>query len=184
MTTIIGRQYGNRAELCADIRTVGSGDRQYDTVDMEKARYRAEYVLAAAGPAHLCEYFLHTFELPYSHDDTRTPMSAYRFMVSRFVPDLRRALQDDLGVRWDGTEGSNLQALVIVNGLLFGLDTDGTVLVHRYGLLAIGSGSGYALGALMAQDALNLKEAVDIASLLDAYTGPAGPVMTQGRNYA
>ena len=162
MTTIIGTQWQWGCEIAADGRTTSDG-RVYDGSHMVKVVLRNEYLIAAAGSGGACDYITHAWRPPAFRGD-----SEYEFFVAYLSPHLQKALSlnDFLPLKDD----DGLQILVAVNGYVFQIESDGTVLHSDSGFYGIGTGAPYALGAIEA--GAETSEALEIASMYDIYTGP------------
>lgn len=95
--------------------------------------------------------------------------SSYEYMVKKFVPTLRKTLDESgrLEVH-DGVAGSDSGLLVQVGGDLFSVSHDFGVCAED-GYMALGSGAHFAIGAMEA--GASVKKALKVAKKLDVYTG-------------
>jgi len=167
MTTILGVEGLRHATLVADGLTTGSDNRRYTGPGMEKIATLGPYLIAAAGPGAACDAAI-TWTPP-----TPPARADVDFIRSTFVPALRAALEAR-GAAFTPSEDSSLQLLVALQGRIYKIDTDGTVVTHQLGRYAIGSGAGYAIGALAAGASPDL--AMQIAADNDVST--SGPFQT------
>ena len=173
MTTIIGLQHDWGTEIFADGQTTAGDNRPYRG-ESRKVVQRGEYLIGAAGPGAVCDAVtLGWLPPPFKG---RNPL---REMVSEVIPHLRSYLSDELGyVMEEGDDDkSKAEFLIAVHGVLYYVAVDGTVLTHQDGLMGIGSGSAYAIGALYA--GANIHLAMTIAEMNDVYTGPTYHIQEQ-----
>jgi len=172
LTTIIAIQHEHGVVICADAQTTGSNGRIFSHPNQLKIIERGKFLLAGSGDSAPCDYFQHTFKPP-------TPRGAewsdlYHFMIVKFVPALKQCLRDNDWKKDSDDSDSGFSFLVAIGGEVFSLDDDFSIALTSTGMYGVGSGSSYALGALLA--GANLNEAMTIASENDAYT--SGPFQT------
>jgi hypothetical protein len=84
MTTIVAVQNSKGFVFAADAQ-VTEGDRAYMHPRMTKITEVGEYVMAGAGTSRCCDVVLFGWEPPI-YDGTEH----YKFMVSKFIPELRK----------------------------------------------------------------------------------------------
>lgn len=165
MTTIIGIQHEWGAEIYGDGQTTGEDGRPFNDVTLRKVVKRGEFLLAAAGGGGACDFVTQSWLPPLFNG-----RNAYREMVESVVPHLRTSLRESLNYEMNGKDENDLSLIVAVHGVVYLIDDDGTVLVHPDGVVGIGSGSTYAVGALYA--GADIGSALKIAEANDVYTGP------------
>jgi ATP-dependent protease HslVU (ClpYQ) peptidase subunit len=172
MTTIIGIQENDQALLLADGLTTNDG-RPFAGLAMQKIVSRGEYLLAAAGPGGTCDWITHVWKPPhYRHSG-----SVYDFLVTTAVPALIKGLRANDLAPSEKDDNSTWQLMLALDGQVFQVESDGTVLQDGTGLYGIGTGAPYALGALLA--GATEQEALQIASTFDIYTKPPFQIVRQ-----
>jgi ATP-dependent protease HslVU (ClpYQ) peptidase subunit len=171
MTTILGIQNSaGNTRILADSRTV-AGDKPMRHHLQPKIRERSEYLLGAAGSGAACDLLLWQWQPPYYAEI----ISPYEHMVRLFVPSLRAALDETCPAK----EGEyEFQGLVSLDGTLFLIENDLTVLLDDRGVYGLGTGGNLAVAAYLG--GADPYVAMDIAIELDINSG--GPVseLTQG----
>lgn len=171
MTTIIGVQEAGCCWMAADSQTTDR-DRAFISHRQNKIVERGEYLIGVAGDGAACDIaqFMWRPPAPIQPD-------LYLHMVSTAIPSLKKALVSN-GYATSKDEDATLEMLIAVDGQLFHIASDFTVLMRNDGIYGIGSGSSYAIGALAA--GASLEEAIDIAADNDMYTGLPCQVIRQG----
>jgi hypothetical protein len=96
-------------------------------------------------------------------------------MIAKVVPTLRKCLIDNGFNFEEESDGSDYRFafIIAVAGNLYSLEDDMSVGIRSDGVYGVGSGSKYAIGAIMA--GATPLEAMKIAAEQDAYT--SGPFM-------
>ena len=173
MTTIIGIQNLDEANLYADVLTTSDG-RAFDAPSMKKIIVRGDYVLAAAGAGGICDHITHVWRPP-----TYKGIPVYEFAVSQVVPSLMNSLNSSNLLTGDKDDIA-WQVLAAVDGEIFQIESDGTVLQSSDGLYGIGTGSPYALGALAT--GATESEAMQVAARFDMNTRLPMQVVRQVRS--
>lgn len=169
MTTIIGYQGVGQCVLAAD-SAVSVDSTLFVHQKMEKIVDNGGYLIAAAGPAWICEHIQHAWVPP------RTDRPNYEWMVKQFAPELRHELMDRLFLDLNSDEW-NLQLLVAVDGVIYQLAHDASVLLNDRRWYAIGTGAPFALGAM--EMGATEDEALKIATAWDVNTRPPFQVVRQ-----
>lgn len=169
MTTILGQQFENGFIIAADSQ-VTSGDRPYRHAKMAKISRVGYLWVAGAGHAAACDLIQNYWQPPKRKPD----MDAYKEMVTSVAPSMKWALEK-AGITPKEDEGPYF--LVGMDNQLF-LVEDLAVMVTDTGLYGIGSGSQYGIGALAA--GATVRDAVEIASRFDIYTGGTIQVIEEG----
>lgn len=174
MTTIIGIQENDRALILADALTSNDG-RPFTGPSIRKIVTRGEYLLAAAGAGGTCDFINHVWKPPhYRHSS-----EVYEFLASTVVPSLIKGLKANDLMANEKEENTTWQLMLALDGQVFQIEADGTVLQDVSGLYGIGTGAAYALGALQA--GATEQEAMQIASMFDIYTRPPFQILKQVR---
>jgi len=128
------------------------------------------YVMAGAGNSRCCDVILFGWKPPV-YDGTEP----YTFMVSKFIPEMRKQ-HEDAGITLK--EDEDFVFLVGFDGRVFHVAGNYAVLETNTGLYGIGTGAAYALGAL-AQGA-TIQEAMKVAKKFDINTGGRVQIVERG----
>jgi ATP-dependent protease HslVU (ClpYQ) peptidase subunit len=173
MTTVVGVQYKNGFVLAADSQ-ITDGDRPFISPDVPKITEVNEYVLAGAGVSRYCDIILYGWKPPV-YDGT----DEYVFMVSKFIPEMRKAHEE---TGYTLKDDDSFQFIVGLNNSLFAITEDYSVIRTNTNVYGVGSGSLYAIGALFA--GANIREAVKIAIKLDINSGGKIQIVRRGEQNA
>jgi ATP-dependent protease HslVU (ClpYQ) peptidase subunit len=170
VTTIVAIQTDDGVDLAADAQVTNGNGRIFSHPTQLKITERGKYLLAGAGDSAPCDYFQHTFKPP-------TPRGVewddlYHFMIAKFVPALKKCLKENDWKADANDSESGFSFLVVVGGEVFSLDDDFSIALTSSGIYGIGSGSTYAVGALL--NGATLESAMQIACANDAYS--SGPI--------
>lgn len=170
MTTIVGLQDRGYCWMAADSQTTDR-DRAFVSRRQNKIVQRGEYLIGVAGDGAACDIAQFMWRPP-------SPMQPdlYLHMVATAIPSLKKALVSN-GFSPSRDDDATLEMLIAVEGNLFHIASDFTVLMRDDGIYGIGSGSSYAIGALAA--GASLEEAIEIAADNDMYTGLPCQVIRQ-----
>lgn len=169
MTTIIGVQYDGFCELVADSLVSNDAGRTWIHPDMTKINRRGQYLIAGAGEVAACDVAQHIWDPPAPNEKDKRDL--YHFMITKVVPSLRDCLKANgynFDKEEDGSANNRFQFLIAVNGELFDIGDDLSVMRDADGYYGVGSGSDIALGALHA--GADAKEAVEIACKISAFS--------------
>lgn len=172
MTTIVGVEHVWGCTLMADGMTTGGDNRRYAGQGMEKIVKRGEYLLAPGGAGAACDAVAAWLPPPAQRKVD------VKWMRSEFVPAMRAALREQ-GIELTGKEEPGLEVLVAVHGRIYLIASDGTILTHQSGFMALGTGAAYAIGALW--HGATPRQAMETAIAEDANTGYPIQVMKQPR---
>lgn len=173
MTTILGIQHRNGFTLAADTQTT-NGDRPYIHPDMKKITVSNNIWIAGAGVGRVCDVVQYCWTPPTYYGN-----SEYEFMISKVIPSMRIAIEKN-GVTLK--DDDSFQFLFGVNGRLFEVSDNYTVLTNTNKFYGIGSGANYGIGALMA--GATIRKAMEISAELDVYTGGKIQIIKQRSEYA
>lgn len=169
MTTIIGVQYDGFCELVADSLVSNDSGRTWIHPDMTKINRRGVFLIAGAGEVAACDIAQHIWDPPVPNEKDKRDL--YHFMITKVIPSLRDSFKSNgyiLDKSDDEETTSRFQFIVAVNGELFDIGDDLSVMRSADGFYAIGSGADIALGALHA--GAEAQEAVEIACKISAYS--------------
>ena len=165
MTTIVGKQIGNKVYLGTDSQVTAI--RKYSHPIMAKISERGQYLIAGAGESAACDIAQHIWNPP--SPSVSDKKNLYHFMITKVVPSLRQAFKDnDYKYDKDSGDDYNFLFLIAINGEVFEIADDFSVCIDIDGIYGIGSGSSYAVGALKA--GADLQKALEISSQLDPHT--------------
>ena len=176
MTTVVAIQYQDGVEMIADSQ-INSAGQPYFHSDMVKIVERGKYLIGVAGRVVALQAIQNSWNPPAltaSHKG-----SIYNFIITKVVPSLK-AFIDDSKIFSDKEkeDGDLFSILIVIKGEVFEIDQDYAVARRADGVYAIGSGSDYALGAMMA--GASGIEAITIAESLDVNT--SSPFITLFQN--
>ena len=172
MTTIIGVQSSNGCTLVADSLVSDDTGRTWSHPQMTKINRRGEFLIGGAGEVSPCDIAQHIWEPPSLTPKDRKDV--YHFMITKVMPSLRECLKTN-GYNFDEVQekdsSSRFQFLIAVNGELFDVGDDLSVMRNADGFYGVGSGAQIALGALYA--GAEAVRAVEIAAQLSIFSeGP------------
>ena len=197
MTTILGYQGDNYALICSDSR-ISSMDSsgftsQISTFGASKVAVNGHYLLGAAGDVRAINILHHVFVPPAPPKSARGS-KLDKFITNTFIPALRTCFETS-GYSLPERESSEHIAeqgstiLVVVNGVIYIVDGDYSWASDTNGLYALGTGAGYALGAMQALDKTRklhmpaakgiLLKSIAIAAKFDPHTGSPFHSFTQ-----
>lgn len=169
MTTILAIQYPNGFVIAADGK-VTENERPYIHSDLLKITTHGEYTIAGSGTSRYCDIIQYGWTPPkYDGSDI------YRFMVSKFIPSMRKA-HEDSGCTFKDDEV--FKFIVGLRNRLFYIAEDYTVLMTNTGFYGAGTGAQYGLGALAA--GASLRDAMKIAIEYDVNSGGKIQIVKQG----
>lgn len=161
--------------IVADSRTTDEKGRPYSHPDMKKISQVGEYLVAGSGDADACDLIQYTWEAPIVPEG----VGLYKFMITEVVPSIRKCLKASGYEISKDDPNSGFLFLIAIRGTLFEIDETYTVMLRDDGFYGIGSGSRFALGAIIA--GASWKDAMDIAIRNDIYSHPPYIVMEQSK---
>jgi ATP-dependent protease HslVU (ClpYQ) peptidase subunit len=176
MTTIVGVQYEDKCVIAADNQVTGDSGRRYNHPDMKKIAERGEFLIAGSGEVQPCDVVQQIWQPPKLTAKDRADL--YKFMIVKVMASLRKCLTDN---GYDFNEGkgdgkaddTRFNFLIAVGGELFDVADDLSVCRSELGIYGVGSGSPYAMGALLA--GATPEEAVEHACKVDVNS--SGPIL-------
>jgi ATP-dependent protease HslVU (ClpYQ) peptidase subunit len=177
MTTVIAIQHGLGVDMIADSQINANG-KPYFHPDMVKIVERNKYLIGIAGRVIALQSIQNNWNPPALTASFKD--SLFNFVVTKIVPSLKMFI-DDAKIFSDKEkeEGELFSILIAIKGEVFEIDEDYSVSRRADGVYAIGSGSDFALGALMA--GADMKTAMEIAASLDVNTHEPFISITQSR---
>ena len=165
MTTIAARQTQEGIQFAWDQQTTLGSRKEHTT--HPKVFANGKIVFAVAGYTRYSN-ILATMDVPKRQ--RKHQPDTFKWVSVVLTNAIRQATKDaDFASFEDNRISNDSVALVAVDNQLFEIGPDYSVAQTQNGLYSIGSGSAYALGALMAGALLD--EAVEIARHYDIYTG-------------
>jgi ATP-dependent protease HslVU (ClpYQ) peptidase subunit len=164
MTTIVAMQGSTIATIGAESYTT-YGDRPFVHKDIKKIIHSGRWLIATAGDANACDLIANVWKPP----TPRGKKSLYEFVSTTVIKSLRKMFADNNYTQQPKDDGFDL--LLAINGEVFQITNDFTILRSSTGIYGIGSGADYAVGALMA--GATVEEALKIAIKLDINSGGA-----------
>jgi ATP-dependent protease HslVU (ClpYQ) peptidase subunit len=172
MTTIIGVQSDNGCTLVADSLVSDDSGRTWNHPQMTKINKRGAFLIGGAGEVAPCDIAQHIWEPPVL--TVKDKKDVYHFMITKAMPSLRECLKAN-GYNFEEAQekdsSSRFQFLMAVNGELFDIGDDLSVMRNADGFYGVGSGAQIALGALHA--GAEAVRAVEIAAKLSIFSeGP------------
>ena len=166
MTTIIAVQRNDGVIFGADSQVTASNGRKYSAQSMVKISERNGYIIAGSGECAPCDIAQHIWLPPTP--TVKDKRDLYHFMIAKVVPSLKQCFKDnDYKVNTDDDDNA-FSFLIAICGELFEVADDFSISRDDSGFYGVGSGSGYAIGAMYA--GASIEQALSIAALNDAYT--------------
>jgi ATP-dependent protease HslVU (ClpYQ) peptidase subunit len=179
MTTIAAVQGESWAVVGYDSRVTEEGDKIYSLPkDNGKLFKNGNYLLGAAGDMRAVNLLAYVFKPPVI-SPTTYGIRLDKFISTSFIPELKKCFEE-ASYSKDGDQDS--QVMCVINGTIYEIGNDYSWARDETGVYAIGSGSSYALGALIATLETRkrtlataktlVRQAITIASKLDPSTAP------------
>jgi len=166
MTTIVSVQSDDGVLFGADSQVTASNGRKYSATRMVKITQRNDYIIAGSGECAPCDIAQHIWIPP--KPTVKDKRDLYHFMIATVVPSLKQCFKDnDYKVNSDDDETA-FSFLIAVCGEVFEIADDFSISLDDSGFYGVGSGSGYAIGALHA--GATVEQALSIAAKNDAFT--------------
>lgn len=168
MTTIIARKENGTVTLGWDSQSTGGGE----TAHVEKvAEINGQFHIGVAGRTRYGN-ILKYVSVPSLHEAEHETgnYDAFGYLITQVVPAWAKGLKDQFDrIPDQADDWPDGVAIVILQGRLFRVHHDFTVVEANRDFIGIGSGSDYALGALAAGK--SVKKSLEIAADLDLFTG-------------
>lgn len=174
MTTIVGIQKDGLVTMGTD-SVVTAGARQYTHPNMDKVIDNHGFLIGGAGDVSACDPIMYSWTPP--KPTVAEKKNLYKFMITRFAPSLRKFLGETGYAPDKDDKEAGFELLVAYDGELFIVDNDYTVIMDHTGVLGVGSGSPFAVGAILG--GADIEEALQIASENSPYTRPPFKIFTQ-----
>lgn len=174
MTTIAAREVNGKVQVAWDSQVTGSSTKY----GMGKVvSVNGQVTLGGAGRLRYLNIIQRTEIPPIHAADLENPhFDGYGWLLDCAVPSWMREIKRELERMADPEEGApDGSLLAVLGGKIYTVGTDFAV-TPAEGFTAIGSGADYALAAMYLGK--NAKQAVQVASELDIYTGGTIKVVT------
>lgn len=168
MTTIVALRRGSTVTFGADTQ-VTANDRANNHTKMEKITRKNGYIIAGSGDATPCDVLQHVWIPPIPN--AKDKKDIYHFMITKVVPSMREVLDQNDYKPDPSDKDSGFSMLVALEGQIFDISDDFSVVLRDDGIYGVGNGSKYAVGALYA--GATVQRALEIAAKNDIYT--SGP---------
>jgi ATP-dependent protease HslVU (ClpYQ) peptidase subunit len=166
MTTIIAVQSDDGVLFGADSQVTASNGRKYSATRMVKISERNGYIIAGSGECAPCDIAQHLWNPPTP--TAKDKKDLYHFMIAKVVPSLKQCFKDNDYKPNSDDDDNAFSFLIALCGELFEIADDFSVSLDDSGFYGVGSGSGYAVGALNA--GATVEQSLIIAARNDAYT--------------
>lgn len=179
MTTIIGIETASKCVIGADSQVTDSSGRVQKHTEMLKISQIGDFLIAGSGEVNACDIAQHLWIPPKLTKIYKK--NIYHFVISKVIPSLRAALKEN-GYNFEEEKDKNnpeqrFHFLLAVGGRLFDISEDLSVTMSEDGFYGVGNGSSYALGAL--HNGATIRQALEIAASLDAYTSEPFQIVEQ-----
>ena len=175
MTTIIAMQDDDGVRMMADTQITASGI-PYFHADMQKVIQRGQYLLGITGHLVALQAIQSSWNPPTWKPKFKGTL--YDFILTNVIPSLK-AFVGEQELITGNFEEDVFSLLLAINGEVFEIDQDFSVSRREDGIYAIGTGSAYAMGALLAGAFMD--EAMEIAATMDLNTHDPFVEMTQDK---
>jgi ATP-dependent protease HslVU (ClpYQ) peptidase subunit len=186
MTTVVGLQGSNWAVVGADTRVVEDGRIFNMPTNAGKIVRKDGYIIGVAGDFRPAQIFAHHYKFPKL--PTYTTIDALdKFFTQKFIPIMRETFKEH---DFTPSEEDGVELIVSIQGTIYNISDDYAWARDKRGVYAIGSGSGYAIGALAAigqpksasEGLAAAKAALSIAVNYDNNSGEPFSIYQQVRN--
>jgi ATP-dependent protease HslVU (ClpYQ) peptidase subunit len=178
VTTIVGICKNGQVIMGAD-SLVTAGVKKHIHPGMPKIINNNGYLIGGAGDVAACDILMYMWIPPMPNATQRKNL--YKFMITDIVPSMRETLEEN-GYKVDKEDKeAGFEMLIAVDGELFNISDDFSVLIDETGIYGVGSGSPWAVAALDA--GVTVEKALEIAAKRSPYTaGPFQIVKQQKKN--
>jgi ATP-dependent protease HslVU (ClpYQ) peptidase subunit len=177
MTTIVGVVKNGHVIMGAD-SLVTAGTNKHIHPQMAKIINNNGYLLGGAGDVAACDIFMHLWIPPMPNASQRKNL--YKYMITDVVPSMKEALEEN-GYKIDKEDkDSGFEILLAVDGELFNISDDFSVLMDQTGIYGVGSGAPFAMGAL--HTGATVERALEIAEKISPYTAGPFQIVKQSKN--
>lgn len=161
MTTVVAMQTTTGARIACDSQATDGDERIFHQT---KVVQNGPFLLGGAGDCSFLDLMHYIWKPPVL--TTKDKLDLHKFMVTKVVPSIRALLEENKQFK-----ELDFDFIFIIQGKIFNMGLDLSVLVSRNGISAVGTGGSYALGAIMA--GATLENAMQYASEIDSKT--SGP---------
>jgi len=168
VTTIVAVQYKDKVVFGADSQVTSGAGRRQSHREMVKITSRSLYLIAGSGECAPCDIAQHIWQPPIPKASDVDDL--YHFVIAKVVPSLKLCFKEN-EYKWNEVDAdgeTKFAFLIAVGGMVFEISDDMSVSLDGSGFYGIGSGSDFALGALIA--GAPIEKALTIAADNDIYT--------------
>lgn len=168
MTTVIAIETSTGVTMASDTQATLGTDR---ILHISKIMQNGPFLIGGAGDAYTLDLIHYLWKPPVL--TTSDKKDLHRYIVTKVGPSLQELFETNrfYASRKNMDDKPAFDFLLAINGEVFNIGDDYSILKSRHGKNAVGSGSLYALGALCA--GATLEEAMQIAADNDSKT--SGP---------
>lgn len=174
MTTIVALRRGSTVTFGADTQ-VTANDRANNHTKMEKITRKNGYIIAGSGDAQPCDILQHIWLPPIPN--VKDKKDIYHFVITKVVPSMRECLEQNEWKPDPSDKDSGFSMLISIEGQIFDISDDFSVVLRDDGIYGVGNGAKYAVGALYA--GATVQRALEIAAKNDIYTSGPFQVVKQ-----
>jgi len=195
MTTIIGIEVNQGAIIAADGRISTYDQTGYNTQisalhDTTKIHTTNHYTIGTAGDLRAINIIAHTLNPPKPPKQA-TPNQLYKYLITQLVPQLQQTFDEHKYSTRNNEPNQTAEhsstLLIAIQGHIFYIEGDYSVMRDTTGLYACGTGAPYALGYLhdritpdtpLEHAEQQARRALQVAAHYDPYTGPPDTCQT------
>jgi len=190
MTTIIAIEVAQGAAIAADGRistydSTGHSTQIGELHDTTKIHHTPHYTIATAGDLRAINIINHALQPPPPPKNA-TPDKLYKYLITKFIPHLQQTFNNHnysiIPTNSEQTQSAEHYStiLIAIQGKVFYIEGDYSVMRDKDGIYAIGTGAPYALGHLytqinkqttLTQATTHALTALHIAAHYDPHTG-------------
>lgn len=142
MTVIIG--FIEKSRVCIAGDRMASNNYLKGDVSHPKVFKNGDFIIGYTGSFRFGEILQYDFKPPHRSKDIS---SDREYMVSSFIPALRKSLEDGKYSKNDA-DGKSGVAIIGYNGELYTLQEDWSIIQYSSNIHTIGAGAEYAAGAM------------------------------------
>lgn len=176
MTTIVAIETSDGVTIGADSKVTDSSGAMWIHPEAKKITSVGKYLIAGSGEVAALDIAHHLWTPPVPN--TKDKKDIYHFFISKVMPSLKQTMKEnDYKIIPDKDEDERFNLLIAIEGRIFEVSDDFSVVMREDGIYGIGSGSDLARGALYA--GATIEQALTIASTHDIYTAPPFLIITQ-----
>lgn len=146
MTCIIGLEYSGKVYIGGDSASASGWDIR--TTSLRKVFLNGQYLIGYTTSFRMGQLLQYATLPEYPDTWSRDRDTTLRFMVTEFIPAVRKIFADEGYTRIDNNREEAGTFLIGYRGFLFNISDDFQVNQYQDGIASIGCGASYGLGAL------------------------------------